>query len=181
MLTRKISGRPQPMKRMPTLELADLPDWCWCTLQSGADAPDHAFHTAVIATVREQAPEARTVVLRAVAPQDRTLWFHTDRRSAKVRALSANPRLSWVFWDAGTRIQLRCAGEARMAPSADQIDAHWAALRESSRSLYPGMEQFLPVACSVDAFDWLELDRDGHRRAQLRWHEDRWHARWIDP
>lgn len=169
------------MNSRPTPELTALPALCWSALEAGAAAPGHAFHTAVVATVRDQAPEARTVVLRAVDAPTRTLWFHTDRRSAKVRTLSTNPRVSWVFWDDGLKIQLRCMGTARLTPTADDIDEQWAALRESSRSLYPGIEQFLPVQCTVDALDWLLLDRAGHRRAQLSWEDDGWQGQWIDP
>lgn len=169
------------MNLTPIPELATLPDGCWAALEKGADAADHPFHTAVIATVRDQEPEARIVVLRAADTVTRTLWFHTDRRSAKVASLSANARLSWVFWDAGENIQLRCTGTSCLDTPADLVAEHWEALHAGSRSLYPDVDQFLPIRCTVDRFDWLRLDRAGHRRAKLHFEGDRWQGRWVEP
>lgn len=174
----------------PSLE--DRPAQCWALLSAGAGAPGNALYTGVLATVSGDGPTARTVVLRHASAPDRALWFHTDRRSAKVAELSRDPRISWVFWDPETRIQLRCRGRAREEMDQEQIQAQWARLSDHARSLYVSVDpddlrrdrargHFLCYRCVISAIDWLHLDRAGHQRARLDWAQGRWQTRRIAP
>lgn len=72
-----------------------------------------AFHTPMLVTRGVDGfPAARTVVLRGFDPHQRTLTFHTDRRSTKVSELAVNARVAVAFYDANSKIQVRVAGIA---------------------------------------------------------------------
>lgn len=108
----------------------------WESLQKGAMARAHQFHTGVIATVSEGAPQARTVVLRKVIPETRTLMFHTDQRSQKISELAQNPNVSWLFYDADARVQLRLSGVATAHHQGELADAQWKNAKLLSRRCY---------------------------------------------
>ena len=99
----------------------------------------HAFHTPVLATNGVDGfPAARTVVLRGFDPRQRTLIFHTDRRSTKIAELSADPRVAVVFYDARGKVQLRAAGTASIHIGDDVASAAWERLSAWSRRGYLG-------------------------------------------
>jgi hypothetical protein len=87
--------------------LDDILQDCWHSLIDGAISSRHPFHCPAIATINGDSPEIRTVVLRKVIPEERTLTFHTDYRSPKVNQIKFSNRTSWLFYDAKSRIQLR--------------------------------------------------------------------------
>jgi 3-hydroxyisobutyrate dehydrogenase len=80
---------------------------CWHRLINGAVSARHPFHCPSIATIKDDFPEIRTVVLRKVLQEERTLIFHTDSRSPKINQIKGNNRISWLFYDPKARIQLR--------------------------------------------------------------------------
>lgn len=90
----------------------------WEALARAVADRRHPFHQPVIATVRDDRPEARTVVLRRVFPPGERhptrglLIAHTDARSPKVDDLRRRPALAWLFYDPGTRLQLRVRSTA---------------------------------------------------------------------
>jgi pyridoxamine 5'-phosphate oxidase len=87
--------------------LEDILQDCWRRLINGAVLSKHPFHYPSIATINGDFPEIRTVVLRKVVPEERTLIFYTDYRSPKINQIKGNNSISWLFYDAKSRIQLR--------------------------------------------------------------------------
>jgi pyridoxamine 5'-phosphate oxidase len=87
--------------------LEDILQDCWHRLINGAVSAKHPFHCPAIATINGDFPEIRTVVLRKALQAERTLIFHTDYRSPKINQIKINNRISWLFYDAKSRIQLR--------------------------------------------------------------------------
>ena len=108
------------MKRYEDLE--QLLAHIWSMVQQGAEQPDHPYHAPAFATVGKDAPSVRTVILRAVDPQARTLVFHSDRRAQKIGEIKRHSRVTWLLWDASTKEQLRLRGEASI-----HLDDHLAA------------------------------------------------------
>ncbi len=159
-------------------------------------AADHRspFRTPTLVTIgTDGAPEARTVVLRAFDPASRRLQIHTDRRSAKLAQMAADPRIALHGYDPTARMQLRIAGRAMLHLDDAAADAAWSASRETSRMTYAtddppgtplpappaapgdpigGRAHFAAVALRVDSLDWLLLDPAGHRRARFTWLAD---------
>lgn len=99
-----------------------------------------AFHLPVLATCAvDGLPAARTVVLRGFEPSQRTIIFHTDRRSAKMRELAAQPRAAIVFYDAGQKIQVRLAGPTVTHANDAIAAAAWARLPSFGKHIYTGL------------------------------------------
>lgn len=174
-------------------------------LARGVKDRKSAFHTPSIATVdADQRPHIRTVVLRGCDEATRTLRFHTDTRSGKIRHLADNPHAAMHFYDATAKIQLRLGVVLHMA-SGDAFDAAWAATRPMSRACYQvtqspgstiddpanvvfdaaatqdGEAHFVPVLARVDTMEWLYLAARGHRRALFRFDADTLEANWLVP
>ncbi len=108
----------------------------WESLENGTRSRFHPFHTGVIATVSDDAPQARTVVLRKVIAKTRTLMFHTDQRSQKVSELTKNPKISWLFYDPTARVQLRLLGKATLHHTDALADIQWQNTKLTSRRCY---------------------------------------------
>lgn len=169
----------------PARHLASI----WRALADATRSPDSAFRTPTFATVGALgAPQARTIVIRSVDAATRRLSIYTDQRSPKVFELSCSSKAALSFWDAGLQVQLRVSGEcARVTDDAAVLQA-WAQVPQSNRANYrttlaPGMmvesfdaidhvegddsANFALLRFTATAFDWLWLDRAGHKRAQF--------------
>lgn len=180
----------------------------WRLLRLGATDRRSPLHTPAIATIREDgAPSVRTVVLRAADPDLRTLRFHTDLRSVKVRELDADPRVALHFYDPIEKIQLRVDGRAILHADDSLASEAWAASRSFSRLCYgiapnpggvlddprdaqvakntgdaeAGRENFAAVSVDIVCLEWLYLAARGHRRARFTWEEQRSTAVWLVP
>lgn len=92
----------------------------------------HGWHWPALATGND----ARVVVLRDADPARATVTWFTDRRSAKVAALAADPRCGLLFYHADHRTQLRIAAEAREVTDPGARADYWARVRGASRANY---------------------------------------------
>lgn len=165
----------------------------WTRLREGAADRRSPFHTPTLASLADGMPTLRTVVLRAAESDSWQLRVHTDRRSPKWQALAANPAIALHVYDPVARLQLRAHGHAALHAEDAIADAGWAGSRPMSRACYaqaaaPGAPvpapPDAPVAADagngaarghfgvirlvLDTLEWLELAREGHRRAHFR-------------
>ncbi len=109
---------------------------CWHRLITGAVSAKHAFHCPSIATIKDEFPEIRTVVLRKVLQEERTLIFHTDSRSPKINQIRDNNRISWLFYDPKSRIQLRIKTVATIHQEDELSSKRWNDSSVESRKCY---------------------------------------------
>jgi len=182
-------------------DLHETLDEVWQRLGRGVADPRHAWHWPVICTVAGDEAQGRVVVLRGVDRSTRTLWFHTDRRSAKVGQLAG---LGWVLYDPRARLQLRVSGASVLADPAT-TDREWARLPARSRGTYrvdpapgtplgatwssphagdDGREHFAVIVTEADRLETLRLGRQGHERAVFAWDEGwtgTWTGTWVVP
>lgn len=164
---------------------------------------DDPWRTPVLATAAlDGGAQARTVVLRAFAPDARALSIHTDRRAAKVAELVRDPRASLLFWAPILAIQLRVVGRIAVHVDDARSAAAWNALPQGGRAIYavrgtPGQPVALPppaphdpaagranfalLCLHFDRLDWLRLVPEGHRRARFDWTGAAWSASWLVP
>lgn len=180
----------------------------WDMIAAGAEDRHAASHTVTLATVgTDGAPRARIVVLRGCSPDARHLRVHTDRRSAKVDELAAEPRCSVLHYDPEAKIQVRLDARATVTiDGGDWMDA-WAATQGFSRECYrvtdpsgaplthpsdarfsadatnDGADNFAVILITVDAVEWLYLHNEGHRRARFSWNgaTAAWTGQWLVP
>lgn len=165
------------------------------------------FRTPVLATMSENGPQARVLVLRAADAGRRELVFHTDTRSGKAGQLGDDARVAVTFYDAHRKVQLRATGIAHLHTSDTLADQHWRdaspnALRcfsgplpaapcalpsdhdgiEATRtSVAGGREFFAVLRVEISQLEWLYLHTQGQRRALFEWQEEHWLMQWINP
>lgn len=174
------------MSAPPHFTETELVRRVWTELQRATVDRHHEWRTPVLATVDPQgAPQARTVVLRGADAHALQLVFFTDSRSPKVAELQANPDAALVFWSRRLQWQLRVGVRAVVQTEGQQVDAAWARVGQSAAAgdylsaQAPGsvvdaattsgtaQHHFAVVTAQVEHWDWLELSRDGHRRARV--------------
>lgn len=181
----------------------------WALIARGAADRKSAFHTPVVATVNEIGwPSQRVMVLRAAHVESRTLRLHTDQRSAKLRHLEGQPRMSLLFYDAQEKLQLRLEGNAQVHRSDGVAHEAWLASLPQSRLCYEqseapgtpidtlpaelpvdqrfaatdaGEKNFAAIVVTVERLEWLYLAIEGHRRASWDWRDGDWHGSWLAP
>ncbi len=153
----------------------------------------------------EAVADARNVVLREVAAHARQLVIYTDARAAKAQQLRTHPQASIVMWSRRLGWQLRCQVRLTIDTAGAAVDSRWSQVRQTAaahdylspqapgRSLpaasttapaaapatspITSAHHFAVVTAQVDAIDWLELHREGHRRAQFSSAA----AQWLQP
>ena len=169
--------------------LAEIESAIWRSLGRATVDKHHDWRTPVLATVDAQGQaDARTVVLREVQADARTVVIYTDARAAKVAQLQAQAACTLVMWSAALGWQLRLRTQVTVHTDGLAVTSRWATLRSTAAAhdylspLAPGMPltadppaadpaaargHFAVLVAQVLVVDWLELHRDGHRRARF--------------
>ena len=99
--------------------------------------------------------------------------------------LQTNPAAALVFWSRRLQWQLRVGMRAVVQTEGPQVDAAWARVSPSTAASdyrapqapgstlhaladpQPGTHHLAVVTARIEHIDWLELAREGHRRARL--------------
>jgi pyridoxamine 5'-phosphate oxidase len=181
--------------------LAEIEAKVWAELERAVRDKHHAWRVPVLATVDGDAADARTVILREVDARQKQLVTFTDERAGKVAQGLRNPRATLVMWSPALSWQLRCKVLLSLEMTGLAATSRWARIKLTPASqdylarLPPGAElvdretpeaplagpmkreYFAVVTAQVLSIDWLELRREGHRRALF----DERGARWVQP
>ena len=175
---------------LPAIEAA-----VWQQLALAPTDKQHAWRDSVLATVDDGMADARTVILREVDAGQKQLVIFSDDRAAKVRQLRLNPRATLVMWSPTLSWQLRCRVRLSIENSGLAVSSRWERLKLSPAAqdylspLPPGTPLdatpaaqferacFAVITASVESIDWLELHREGHRRALFSGAA----AQWLQP
>lgn len=175
--------------------LAQIESAIWQELAAAVRGPRHAWRLAVLATTDGEAADARSVLLRDLEADSKTLLIYTDSRSPKVAQLASHPQGTLVLWSASLSWQLRLKVALTLQTSGLLVSSRWARLKLTPAAqdylspLPPGSpvdappperqsrEHFAVIEAQVLAVDWLELHADGHRRARF----DAAGAVWLTP
>lgn len=144
------------MKEQTELQLDWILEDSWERLSEGAQSPKHPFHFPVISTLNKDFPESRVVVLRAVNLNEHTLVFYSDVRSPKIQQIKENPHISWLFYDATSRLQIRIKAKASLHFKDEISLTAWENLRLESRRAY--LSQPAPSNIVVKPTDGLPKD-----------------------
>ena len=174
----------------PLFTETELRQRIWAELQRATQDRHHEWRTPALATLgTDGMPQARSVVLRHASAQLARLTIYTDERSPKVAEIAANSCVNLVFWSKRLSWQLRVRADMSVQTSGPEVEAAWAQVSQSAAAgdylsaSAPG--DALPVTpappgaanaqaaahhlavltAQVQQMDWLELSRDGHRRA----------------
>jgi len=187
-------------------DLSTIDASCWSLLEDGVKSYRSPFHYGVFVSVAADFPAARTVIIRSVDTVDKSISFNTDVRSPKFRQLAQNPKVSWLFYDASLRIQLRCKAIATIHVNDHIANDAWEKARVNCKITYtapaaPGTEleapflldlnqsaisderliearkNFSVVQTKVVSLDWCFLHHKGNRRASFDYEKNE--RRWI--
>lgn len=180
--------------------LSDIEAGVWQELGRAGSERGHPWRTCVLASAAPEGDDpagadARLVVLRAADATTRQLEIYTDSRARKVAQLRAHPVATLVMWSAELGWQLRCRVVCEVEVEGLAVSSRWAKIRLSPQAqdylspLAPGepldgvelpgshREYFGLIVATITRIDWMELNRDGHRRAVF----EAGQARWVQP
>lgn len=177
---------------MAQVRLTTLPEIetaLWQELTRAVHDKHHEWRTLVLSTVAtvdgELTADARSVVLREVNTKAKQLVIYTDARASKAHQLREHPIGTAVMWSRRLGWQLRCRVRLNVQDSGLAITSRWETLKLSPAAqdylspLAPGAplggaaaalserHHFAVMTAEVIAIDWLELHREGHRRAMF--------------
>lgn len=110
----------------------------WKHLDLGVIDAKHPFHTPVFATENGNAPSLRTVVLRRFWRKPAGLAFHCHVGSPKIEQVKNNPNVSWLFYHAEKKLQLRIKGVAEIHTEDALAEEQWHSTGLFSRRCYIG-------------------------------------------
>jgi len=163
----------------------------WQELQRATKDRHHAWRTPVLATqIAAGGADARTVVLREVDVPARQVIIYSDARAAKLEQLHTQAHATVLFWSPRLSWQLRARVQIDVATEGLRVATRWAQVQLTpsaqdylspwppgqalqadgaplppTRQLPPDRGHFAVLTAQVLGMDWLELDRQGHRRA----------------
>ena len=162
----------------------------WKELTRSVNDKHHAWRTPVLSTVAlDEGVNSRTVVLRGAHESENHLLIYTDARSAKVSELEKNSQAFIVFWSPRLHWQLRVKVNISTHTTGPLVDQLWAKVSQSAAASdyispsAPGTQlvadfesvntdnstehHFAVLVAQIHEMDWLELSRNGHRRAKI--------------
>ena len=170
--------------------LATLPEIetaLWQELTRAVHDKHHEWRTVVLSTVgkvsNELTADARNVVLREVNASAKQLLIYTDARAEKAQQLREHASGTVVMWSRRLGWQLRCRVKLSLEDSGLAVTSRWETLKlspaaqdylsplapgaplSSSVSALSARHHFAIITAEVTSIDWLELHREGHRRA----------------
>lgn len=171
----------------------------WKELGRATQDRHHAWRTPVLATAADDGlVNARTVVLRGADAAAGNLVIFTDQRSPKLAEIRRQQAALFVFWSSRLNWQLRVRVNMTAQTSGPEVDARWQRVSQSAGAsdymsqAAPGTpwrepantpeasfrgSYFAVLTARVTEMDWLELGREGHRRARIG--ADAWE--WLTP
>ncbi|CAN5740985.1 flavin-binding protein [soil metagenome] len=187
--------------------LGEIEAACWHELAAAAGDPAHPWRTPVLATRDDGRADARTVVLReARAPELRIYSDARAPKVAQARRHPGGTLVMWspaLGWQLRCRVRLAVITEGTevaarwgaIQATRGALDYLSAAAPGASLPVPPGMSpanstdtttaispdagmHFAIIVATVVSLDWLELHRDGHRRACFGAAGER---RWLQP
>lgn len=183
------------MNEPPSLQ--ETLDQAWHLLQQGVAEGRSPMRFVTLATVdADNAPQARTVVLRSVHREKAEVSVFTDLRSQKILQLRQNPQAALHLWAPDVLLQLRLVGVIRIETG---LESEWQAVPLHMREAYghepppgtaigasdawkvrPSIENFARLTLVVNRLESVSLDPDGHRRAEFH-RKSKWLGQWLSP
>ena len=189
-------------------DLSEIFGAIWLKLSDALLSPTAAWRLPVLSTCSDGGPDLRTVVLRDLDADSWSLTCYTDARSAKVRQVKANPRVSWLFYCPDERIQLRVYGVAAISTCGSEVAAAWDSIPAYSRQNYltdeppgktansrvivgslngdaddfsDGINNFAILSCALSKMVWLSVDGQRQVSAVFKRNSDGVTSAWRVP
>ena len=188
--------------------LEEIDAQIWELLVQSSNSANTPFHQGNVATINNNIPEQRTVILRSVDASQKILSFNTDIRSLKIEQLKINNSVSWLFYDKTLKVQLRMYARAIIHRNDAVAELAWEKSRLSSKMCYTTQQKsgsfidspelievnrtdvkvelldfargnFAVVETQVYAIDFVFLNRNGNKRAYFDYESNRFQWRQV--
>ena len=177
-------------------EKEEILDKIWNELILGLNSGKHPFHIFTVSTVKNNKPDSRSVVLRTVDKENKSISFHTDLRSKKILQIKESENICALFYDKDSKIQLRIYGSASKETDSLLIKEKWNSSKEMSKLCYLnkippsevineskdylygkdelnnielGIKNFSIINIKISQIDWLSLNHEGHQRILINY------------
>ena len=93
--------------------------------REGAAQRKSPLHAPVVASIAGDLPQQRIMVLREVDWEQRTMRFHTDRRSTKCGEFANHAAVSVLGYHPEEKVQMRLTGTATVLTDGPVFEAAW--------------------------------------------------------
>jgi pyridoxine/pyridoxamine 5'-phosphate oxidase len=191
-----------PEERARSDRLETILKQCWSAFRFGVEEANSPWRLPVVGTTGSEGAELRTVVLREANEDSRTLVFHTDARSRKVKELEESGHAAWLFFDPQSGVQIRARSHVAMHQDDELTWKLWKRVPQDARGNYSNSQSpgeptvarpetslcdeeaflnFVVVECEVVFLDWLQISQDGHQRVQFNWGGHAWKGVSVAP
>ena len=110
----------------------------WELLDKGFLDRNNPFHIPVFICGNNNSFDGRIVVLRDLNKSNKSLSFHSDIRSKKIKILKNNPFGTFLFYDKTEKIQLRVKCHVKINYQNDRTLKSWKKTAHMSRQCYLG-------------------------------------------
>ena len=110
----------------------------WALLDKGLSDRDNPLHIPVFICGKDNDYDGRIVVLRGLDKVSKSLSFHTDIRSNKIKILRNNTKGIFLFYDKKEKIQLRISCNTKIHHQNERANTSWKKTVHMSRQCYLG-------------------------------------------
>lgn len=153
-----------------------------------------AWRVGGLATIAQNSPEVRQVILRGMDIDTGVITIFTDKRSRKVKQINDNENCGLLLWCPHRQQQIRIKASAKLKEPPTQewlLVKSKSALLDYAGSFAPGenltnnawfldedlaAENFAVIELTIISIDRLWLNEKGHRRAFISRDEGYWIA-----
>ena len=135
----------------PTSSLPKILNHLWDLLVRGGADKKHPFHYPALATFGDQGIQQRTVVLRKALKPERQLISYSDQRTQKIADLRQQLEGGWLFYDHGSKEQVRAQTLITLHHQDQIARKHWNAIPPGARGDYLG-----PVAPGTPSKTYID-------------------------
>jgi len=168
-------------------------------IQKGVLKRGHPFRYTTMASVVDNTPQTRTVVLRRVST-DLDLFIYTDERSDKISQIRKNNKVSFLFYHPKKLLQIRIDGLAHIITDEAELKKYWSGIPTNSRADYttitaPGStlknpdnvtyledeHHFCILKIIPTTMEYLKLKRPNHIRIKFEKNDSDWEGSFLVP
>jgi hypothetical protein len=121
--------------------LEDILDHTWGLLGRGGADGKHPFHYPAFATFNQEDVQQRIVVMRDTKRSERQLIAYSDIRSQKIEDIRKNGRTNWLFYDHGSKEQIRAKSSTTIHHQDELARELWEQIPPKARGDYIGPHQ----------------------------------------
>lgn len=109
---------------------------CWQMLSAAVSNRKDPMRSMVVGSVSGSMAQIRTVVLRKVETNEKSICFYTDIRSSKIADIQRTGQLSWLAYDQTQRTQIRLCGTTILHHGNEIARTQWNLTPHHSRRNY---------------------------------------------